>query len=133
MRSIVKIIVAGMLSCALAGGAASAAEFDPTGSWQTVSGSSHYDLAYCGGDGGKLCATLSWLDAKGMASSAKNDLGQYAIKEAAHSGPNVWKGPMKFQGHDVDATLTFTGPMAVTIAGCYFVLCKSFELVKISK
>jgi hypothetical protein len=68
-----------------------------------------------------------------LKASAKNDLGHYAIREAVHSGPHVWKGPMKFQGHDVDATLTFTGPTAVTIAGCYFVLCTSFELVKVSK
>lgn len=132
MRFSAELIAAGLLGCALAGSSEQATGIDPIGTWQTKSGGSHYDFAYCGEDGARLCARLSWLDATAMTTPAKDELGHYAIKEATHVGADIWKGPLSFQGRTVDATITFTGPKALTIAGCYFVLCKSFDLVKVS-
>jgi uncharacterized protein (DUF2147 family) len=109
-----------------------AANFDPRGRWQTTTGESRYDFGYCG-DGSKLCATLVWLNADAMNTPARRQLGTHAVESAAKTGSNTWRGPLTYDGMTADTTLTQTGPKTLTIAGCYFIWCKSFDLVKISQ
>lgn len=120
-----------LLALALGSAPAFAAEFDPVGLWQTTSGESRYDFAYCA-DGNRLCATLVWLNADAMKSPARKQLGTYAVNAAVKTGSNTWRGPLTYNGMTASTTLTQTGPKQLTIAGCYFIWCKSFELVKVS-
>ena len=117
------LLVAGVLP-------ALADDYDPRGRWQTTTGESRYDFDYCG-DGTKLCGTLVWLDAGGMKSAARKQLGHYAVTEARRIGTNTWRGPLNFDGKTADTKLTFTSAKTMTIAGCYYIFCKSFDLVKI--
>jgi uncharacterized protein (DUF2147 family) len=113
-------------------GPALATEFNPIGRWQTTTGESRYDFSYCG-DGSRLCATLVWLNADAMKSPARKQLGTYAVNEAVKAGANTWRGPLTYDGMTANTTLTQTGPKQLTISGCYFIWCKSFDLVKIGK
>ena len=128
MRAISSIVASVLLVATTLPGLA--ADYDPTGRWQTTTGESRYDFDYCG-DGTKLCATLVWLNAGAMKSPAKKQLGHYAVTEAKRVGPNTWRGPLNFDGKIANTTLTFTSAKNLTIAGCYYIFCKSFDLVKI--
>ncbi len=126
-------IAAGLVALALMAAQivpAVAADIDPRGRWQTTTGESRYDFDYCG-DGTKLCATLVWLNAGAMKSAARAQLGHYAVTEAKRVGANIWRGPLNFDGKTANTTLTFTSAKTLTIAGCYYIFCKSFDLVKI--
>jgi uncharacterized protein (DUF2147 family) len=118
------VIAAGLIVPALA------ADFEPRGIWQTTTGESRYRFDYCG-NGSRLCATLIWLGAGAMTSPAPAQLGHYAVTEAKRVAANVWRGPLNFDGKTANTTLTFKSAKALTIAGCYFIWCKSFDLVKI--
>jgi YD repeat-containing protein len=108
------------------------AEYDPRGLWQTTTGESRYNFVYCG-DGSKLCATLVWLNAAAMKSPASKQLGTYAYTLATHTAPNTWQGTLTYDGHSTVATITLATARKLTISGCYFFWCKSFDLVRISR
>ena len=73
-----------------------------------------------------------WLNADAMKSPARAQLGTYAVTLAEKIGANTWRGPLNYNGMTADTTLTFKTAKNMTIAGCYFVWCKSFDLVKVS-
>jgi uncharacterized protein (DUF2147 family) len=127
-----KMLLTTVLALALSAGPLLAADFDPRGRWQTTTGESRYDFAYCG-DGSKLCATLVWLNADSMKSPARKQLGTHAVNQAVRTAANTWRGPLTYNGLSTTATLTLSDPKHLTISGCYIVWCKAFELVKISK
>lgn len=131
MRSWTKRAIAAGLALALGVAPSLGAEFDPRGRWQTTTGESRYQFVYCG-DGSKLCATLVWLNASAMKTPARKQLGTYAYNLATHTAPNTWRGVLTYNGMSTVATVTLTSPKKLTISGCYFIWCKSFNLVKIS-
>jgi uncharacterized protein (DUF2147 family) len=125
-----RIIVAAL---ALAAGIAPSlgAEFDPRGLWKTTSGESRYHFIYCG-DSQTLCATLVWLNKAAMKTPARKQLGTYAYTNAVHTAPNTWRGRLTYNGMSTMATVKLTSAHKLTISGCYFIWCKSFDLVKVS-
>jgi hypothetical protein len=112
---------------------AMAGEFDPRGRWQTTTGESRYDFAYCQSDTSKLCASLQWLNAAGMKTPARKQLGTDAYTNASHIAPNTWRGVLTYNGLSTRATVTQVSARKLTISGCYLIWCRSFDLVKISK
>jgi hypothetical protein len=107
------------------------ADFDPRGRWQTTTGESRYQFVYCG-DGSKLCAVLVWLNKTAMKTPARKQLGTYAYTYATHTAANTWRGRLTYDGMSTVATIKLTSPRKLTISGCYFIWCRSFDLVKIS-
>jgi hypothetical protein len=110
-----------------------AGEFDPRGRWQTTTGESRYDFAFCSSDASKLCASLQWLNAAGMQTPARKQLGTDAYTNASHVGPNTWRGVLSYNGLSTQATVTLASSHKLTISGCYLIWCRSFDLVKISR
>ena len=85
-------IAATLLALTLGIAPALAGDFDPRGRWQTTTGESRYDFAYCSSDATKLCATLQWLNAAGMKTPARKQLGTDAYTNASHIAPDTWRG-----------------------------------------
>ncbi len=125
------LAAAGMVAVLTGAALAAGHEVDPTGRWQTTSGESRYDFTYCGADDAQLCARLVWLNADAT-KVAGNELGNYAVRQAAHTAANTWKGVLHYQGKSANSTIVLTGPKSLTISGCYLIFCRSFDLVKIS-
>lgn len=125
------LVAAGMTVLFSAAALAAEPEVNPTGRWQTTSGESRYDFTFCGQDNARLCARLVWLNDYGM-KTAGDELGNYAVTEAVHAAANTWKGVLHYQGKTANSTIVLTGPKSLTISGCYFIICRSFDLVKIS-
>ncbi len=109
-----------------------AGEYDPLGRWQTTIGESRFEFSYCG-DGTKLCATLVWLNADAMKSPAAKQIGSYAYTLASHIGANTWRGILAYDGRTTLATIRLTTPKTLTVSGCYFIWCRSFNLVKLTR
>jgi len=120
------------LTLGLAAGPGFAANLDPQGVWQTTSGESRYRVAFCG-DGTELCATLVWLNADAMQSPMAKQLGTYAFEGGEKRGSNAWRGTLHYDGRSTQATVTLSTAKDLNIAGCYFIFCRKFELVKIAK
>ena len=72
-------------------------------------------------------ATLNMTDP-----ASTTPIGTYAYTYATHTGTNTWRGVLTYNGMSTVATVTLTSPKKLTISGCYFIWCKSFNLVKIS-
>jgi uncharacterized protein (DUF2147 family) len=113
--------------------AASAAEVDPTGRWETTSHESRYDFGFCGPAHDLLCAKLVWLNEGGMKSPAAKQLNTYVYTDGKKTGAGRWRGTLAYDGKSTAATITLTGANSLKIAGCYFILCKSFDLVRFAQ
>ena len=133
MPSQFRRMTATLLALALGIAPALAGDFDPRGRWQTTTGESRYDFAYCRADSSKLCASLQWLNAAGMKTPARKQLGTDAYTNATHIAPNTWLGVLTYNGMSTRATVTLVSAHNLTISGCYFIWCRSFDLVKISR
>ena len=130
MRYGIRRAVVAVLALAVGIAPSLGAEFDPRGLWKTTTGESRYHFVYCGG--GHLCATLVWLNQAAMKTPARRQLGTYAYTNAVHTAPNTWRGTLTYNGMSTTATVKLTSARKLTISGCYFIWCKSFDLVKVS-
>jgi uncharacterized protein (DUF2147 family) len=132
MHHKLKLSLLTVLTLGVAIGPSLAANFDPRGVWQTTSGESRYRFEFCG-DGSQLCATLVWLNEAAMKSPAAKQLGTYAFEGGKRRASNAWRGTLHYDGKSTQATVTLRSAENLDIAGCYYIFCRKFDLVKLAK
>jgi uncharacterized protein (DUF2147 family) len=102
---------------------------DPTGTWQSTTGESRYQVSYCG-EGGQLCAKLTWLrddarTAENLAYLNRN------VVQAAPAGENSWKGKVAYDGDVYSGSLTMVSADALKLKGCKGMFCQSMNFVRL--
>lgn len=123
-----KKLAAATLALGLAASPAFAA--DPTGTWQSTTGESRYKVSYCG-DGGELCAQLTWLRDDAKTPEVLPYLGKQVLQGAKRTAANRWKGSLSYNGDTYKGSVTLQNANALTLKGCDGIFCKSMEFVRI--
>lgn len=103
---------------------------DPTGTWQTTTGESRYEVVYCG-DGTQICATLTWLRDDARTPENLAYLNRQVITGAVQSTPAKWRGDLVFGGDTYNGSVTVTGTNSLKLTGCVAIACESFEFIRI--
>jgi uncharacterized protein (DUF2147 family) len=117
VRSLLVTSMAIALLLAALPGAAHAAE--PYGTWVRPSTGTQVSFYDCGG---KLCAKIVAVkDAK-----RSKEVGTVIMTGAAKSGPNKWEGDLldAESGKVYSGVVTLEGPRALSLKGCFLVICK---------
>ncbi len=99
---------------------------DPTGTWQTTTGESHYKVSYCG-DGTQLCAKLTWLRDDAKTEDNLSYLGRYVVKGAVPTGGNQWEGSVNYNGETFAGSVTMVSANSMTLKGCQGLFCQSMH------
>ncbi|KKC35640.1 hypothetical protein WH87_16510 [Devosia epidermidihirudinis] len=121
---------AGLLMLAAGMGVAHAS---PNGVWELDSRDTRIKLELCG-DGTQLCGTLVWLSDADYNKQYEQFLNQPVANKISQNGANRWKGAMRLFGQNITGTVTQRSDTQMTLQGCaLLVLCKSYEMFKVSK
>lgn len=124
---VAKPLVAALLSIGLMATPALAA--DPTGTWQSTTGESRYAVSYCG-DGGQLCAKLTWLREDARTAENLAYLNRNVV-QAVPAGENSWKGKVAYDGDVYSGSLTMVSADALKLKGCKGMFCQSMSFVRL--
>lgn len=106
-----------------------AAAADPTGTWQSTTGESRYQVSYCG-EGGQLCATLTWLREDARTAENLAYLNRNVV-HAVPAGENSWKGRLAYEGDVYAGSLTMVSADAFKLKGCKGMFCQSMSFVRL--
>lgn len=105
----------------------------PEGTWEIASRDSRYRVQLCGPAGDALCATLIWLGRDANTPDNAQYMGDMIIDHAHPISPNTWKGQLHLFGQSATGTITQIDDDAIELNGClYFVICRSYDLFRIS-
>ncbi len=107
-----------------------AQQASPVGTWQTTSGESRYAVSYCG-DGGQLCAKLTWLREDARTPENLALLNTYVVKGALPTADNRWRGTVTYDGHTVSGSVTLKAANRLEVSGCQFIACRNIEFVRL--
>lgn len=102
----------------------------PAGTWQSVDGSTRFEVTLCG-DGTQVCAKLVYLGGKAATPENMQYLNQYVLQGAKRALENKWRGQAEYLGEIVKGTMTLIGADTMTINGCKGALCQKFDLVRL--
>lgn len=102
---------------------------DPTGTWQSTTGESRYQVSYCG-DGGELCATLTWLREDARTAQNLAYLNRTVV-QAVPAGENSWKGRVAYEGDVYAGSVTMVSSDALKLRGCKGMFCQSMSFVRL--
>jgi uncharacterized protein (DUF2147 family) len=111
-------------------GAAPTLAADPTGTWQSATGESRYNVTYCG-DGTQLCAKLTWLRDDARTKENMAYLNDYVVRGAVPSGENRWKGRVAYDGAIFEGSVTMVSDNQLKLKGCQGVFCKSMSFTRL--
>ncbi|HEV7276129.1 MAG TPA: DUF2147 domain-containing protein [Devosiaceae bacterium] len=103
---------------------------DPTGTWQSTTGESRYKVSFCG-EGGQLCAQLTWLRDDAKTPETLPYLGKHVMQGAVPTAANRWKGSLSYNGDTYKGSVTMVDANALTLKGCDGIFCKSMNFVRI--
>lgn len=103
---------------------------DPTGTWQSTTGESRYKVSFCG-EGGELCAQLTWLRDDAKTPETLPYLGKHVLQGAKPTAANRWKGALNYNGDTYKGSVTMVDANALTLKGCDGIFCKSMNFVRI--
>jgi uncharacterized protein (DUF2147 family) len=103
---------------------------DPTGTWQSNTGESRYDVSYCG-DGTQLCAKLTWLREDAQTKDNLALLNRYVVTGAVPAGENSWEGDLAYEGDVYAGRVTMVSDNAMKLKGCQGMFCKSMSFSRI--
>ena len=103
---------------------------DPTGTWQSTTGESRYQVSYCG-EAGQLCAQLTWLRDDAKTPEALPYLGKQVLQGAVPTAANRWKGSLSYNGDTYKGSVTLVGTDALTLKGCDGIFCTSMQFNRI--
>lgn len=123
-----KTLAAGLFAAFLAIGPAQAA--DPTGTWQSTTGESRYNVSYCG-DGTQLCAKLTWLREDARTAENLAYLNRYVVKGAVPAGDNSWKGRVAYEGDVFAGSVTLVSDDSMRMRGCKGIFCQSMSFSRL--
>lgn len=101
---------------------------DPTGSWQSATGESRYQVTFCG-DGTQLCAKLTWLREDARTAENLPYLNRYVVQGAVPAGENVWEGKVAYAGDVYSGSMVMRGD-TLRLKGCKGMFCKSMSFVR---
>lgn len=99
------------------------------GIYQTSDRKMDFGLKTCG-SGDDLCVTL--LAARGSAATkqTKPYIGKLVVNKAKASGPNNWRGVMRFGQYDLNGQMRLRPGKNFVISGCvYIVMCQDITLI----
>ncbi len=102
----------------------------PAGIWQSVDGSTRFEVTLCGG-GTDVCAKLVYLGGEAATPENMQYLNQYVLLGAKRALENKWRGDAEYLGETVKGTMTMVNANTMTINGCKGALCQKFELVRL--
>jgi uncharacterized protein (DUF2147 family) len=102
---------------------------DPTGTWQSVTGESRYQITYCGGS--KLCAKLTWLRADARTADNLPYLNHYVVKGAVPQADGEWSGTLTYNGDTYSGLLTMLDQNSMKLQGCKGLFCQSMRFTRI--
>jgi uncharacterized protein (DUF2147 family) len=102
---------------------------DPTGTWQSTSGESRYQVTYC--SGGKLCAKLTWLRADARTAENLPYLNHYVVKGAIPQSDGEWSGTLTYNGDSYNGLLTMIDQNSMRLKGCKGLFCQSMKFTRI--
>jgi uncharacterized protein (DUF2147 family) len=108
---------------------ASASAADPTGIWQSTTGESTYRVTYCG-NGGQLCAKLTWLREDARTKENMALLNRYVVKGAVPAGENAWEGNLAYDGDVYAGRVQMVSDNKMSLKGCQGIFCKSMNFVR---
>ena len=103
---------------------------DPTGTWQSTTGESRYKVSFCG-EGGQLCAQLTWLRDDAKTPETLPYLGKHVLQGAKPTAANRRKGALSYNGDTYKGSVTMVDANALTLKGCDGIFCKSMNFVRI--
>lgn len=125
-----RTIAAASLVGAMSISAAFAAAGTPTGTWQTTTGESRFQVSLCG-DGTQLCAKLVWLRDDVRTADNLPYLNTYVLMGARRVVGDKWRGEADYLGETVKGTLSMVDSDTMTINGCKGLVCQKFTLTRI--
>jgi uncharacterized protein (DUF2147 family) len=124
---VAKPLAAALISLGLMAAPALAA--DPTGTWQSTTGESRYQVTYCG-DGTQLCAKLTWLREDARTAENLAYLNRNVVT-AMPAGANSWQGQLAYDGDVYAGKLTMVSDDALKLRGCKGMFCQSMSFVRL--
>lgn len=101
----------------------------PVGTWQSVDGTTRFEVTLCG-DGAEVCAKLVYLGGAAATPENMQYLDQFVLQGAKRALENKWRGQAEYLGEIVKGAMTMLGANTMTINGCKGALCQKFELVR---
>jgi uncharacterized protein (DUF2147 family) len=107
-----------------------AGSISPTGTWQSTTGESRYQVSLCG-DGTELCAKLTWLRADARTKENLPYLNTYVVKGARATQANKWRGTVNYNGDTVSGSVTLVDADTLKLKGCKGFFCKSLQFVRV--
>lgn len=108
-----------------------AASPSPVGTWLMTTGESQFAITQCG-DGGVLCAKLTWLDEESRQDEdLAGLLNTYVMEGARPQDANTWTGKVSYDGGTYDGSLELVDADTMKLQGCMGIFCKSMELTRI--
>lgn len=128
MNAFAKIVSAACFVAALTTSAF--AVESPAGTWQSVDGTTRFEVTLCG-DGADVCAKLVYLGGAAATPENMQYLNQYVLLGAKRALENKWRGQAEYLGEIVKGTMTMLNADTMTINGCKGALCQKFELVRL--
>ena len=103
---------------------------DPTGTWQSTTGESRYEVSYCG-NGEQLCAQLTWLRDDARTPENLAYLGDYVLRGAVPTAANRWQGRLTYDGDTYSGSVTMVSGDALTLKGCSGMFCKTMQFSRV--
>jgi uncharacterized protein (DUF2147 family) len=128
--TILKTFAAASFAALMTVSTAFAAGGTPTGTWQTTTGESRFQVTLCG-DGTQLCAKLVWLRDDARTAENLPYLDTYVLMGAKRVVGNKWRGEADYLGETVKGTLALVDEDTMTLNGCKGLVCQKFTLTRL--
>ena len=126
-RNIGAVVLGGLLALGTVSAATAA---DPTGTWQSTTGESRYEVSMCG-DGTQLCAQLTWLRSDARTAENLAYLNRNVVTGATAAADNKWRGQLAYEGNTYAGSVTLTSADSLKLSGCKGLFCKTMTFQRI--
>lgn len=123
-------IAAALTMAAFVSAPAMAEDLNPVGRWQSTGGESRYEVVQCG-NGGQLCAKLTWLRSDARTAENLQYLNEYVVSGATPSSDNRWRGTVHYEGENIAGSLTMVSDDRMRVSGCKVIMCQTLEFQRL--
>ncbi|HWJ88023.1 MAG TPA: hypothetical protein VNS12_08140 [Pelagibacterium sp.] len=116
----------------LLSGPALAQQLNPLGVWEPDNKESLYEFSYCGANGDRLCAMLTWIQEDKKDARNVKYLNTYMFKDARQTRLGHWSGTVTLEGFNIGGTVTQTDDNTMQLRACVlFVFCEDIRLTRV--
>lgn len=105
-------------------------DLNPVGRWQSTGGESRYEVVRCG-NGGQLCAKLTWLRSDARTAENLQYLNRYVVSGAVPADDNRWRGTVHYDGQDISGSMTMMSGDRLRVSGCRAIMCQTMTFNRI--